>query len=92
MYTHVILYIYIYVLMSRDIDTPNSPTSIIPTRMSFGFVSYQCSRSRCAILSFSYLFNMLDVRPISLLRLSLLRLLDSNIPGDPLCTREFHPL
>ena len=31
------------------------------------------------------------VRPISLLRLSLLRLLDSNSPGNSLQAREFHP-
>ena len=30
-------------------------------------------------------------RPISLLALSLLRLLDSNFPGNPLWTWEFHP-
>ena len=32
------------------------------------------------------------VRPISLLTLSLLTLLDSNFPGNPLWTWEFHPL
>ena len=32
------------------------------------------------------------VRPISLLRLSLLRLLDSNFPGSPPWAWEFHPL
>ena len=32
-----------------------------------------------------------DVRPISLLTLSLLTLLDSNFPGNPLWTWEFHP-
>ena len=31
------------------------------------------------------------VRPISVLRLSLLRFGDSNIPGNPLWTWEFHP-
>ena len=33
-----------------------------------------------------------SVRPISLLSLSLLRLLDSNLPGDSLWAWEFHPL
>ena len=32
------------------------------------------------------------LRPISLLTLSLLRLLDSNFPGNPLWAWEFHPL
>ena len=32
-----------------------------------------------------------DIRPISLLTLSLLRLLDSNFPGNPQWTWEFHP-
>ena len=32
------------------------------------------------------------VRPISLLTLSLLTLLDSNFPGNPLWAWEFHPL
>ena len=32
------------------------------------------------------------LRPISLLRLSLLRLLDSNFPGNYVWTWEFHPL
>ena len=32
------------------------------------------------------------LRPISVLRLSLLRLLDSNFPGNLLWTWEFHPL
>ena len=32
------------------------------------------------------------VRPISLLTLSLRRLLDSNFPGNPLWTWEYHPL
>ena len=35
---------------------------------------------------------LLMVCPISLLTLSLLTLLDSNFPGDPLWTLEFHPL
>ena len=34
----------------------------------------------------------IHARPISLLRLSLLRLLDSNFPGNPLWAWEFHPL
>ena len=33
-----------------------------------------------------------SLRPISLLTLSLLRLLDSNFPGNPLWTWAFHPL
>ena len=37
-------------------------------------------------------FSMARLRPISLLRLSLLRLLDSNFPGNSLPAWEFHPL
>ena len=33
-----------------------------------------------------------EIRPISLLTLSLLRLLGSNFPGNPLWAWEFHPL
>ena len=34
--------------------------------------------------------DCMGVRPISLLRLSLLRLIDSNFPGDPPWAWEFH--
>ena len=42
------------------------------------------ARAGCAVSSL--------VHPISLLRLSLLRLLDPNFPGNSLWAREFHPL
>ena len=45
---------------------------------------------RITDVEWSLLLSLL-VRPISLLTLSLLILLDSNFPGNPLCTWEFHP-
>ena len=40
----------------------------------------------------NYASNILVLRPICLLTLSLLTLLDSNFPGNPLWALEFHPL
>ena len=36
--------------------------------------------------------SVLNLRPISLLRISLLRFLDSSFPGNSLWSREYHPL
>ena len=45
------------------------------------------------MLLFLYFFKFSRCpRPISLLRFSLLRLLDSSLPGNPLCTWELYPL
>ena len=48
--------------------------------------------TRVRICCLNTTFNFRILRPIFLLMLSLLRFPESNIPGDPLLTWEFHPL
>ena len=48
--------------------------------------------ARSYVTHYTYAYMMYHVRPISLLTLSLLWLIDSNFPGYPLRTWESHPL
>ena len=78
---HITIYIYIYIYIHGTAQTPawgGQPLAQLRERRMRA--PRPCARA------------LADVRPISLLRLSLLRLLDSNFPGNPLRAWEFHPL
>ena len=83
---YVYIYIYIYIHIHIDIHI------LLELKISTSvFKCYVVELSTCLRNLLECVEYLLRVRPISLLTLSLLTLLDSNFPGNLLCTREFHP-